>query len=243
MFCQTSVRRRLLELSRNNRLFSTALAMTLAWSVFALLWEPAGYYWSVILVPGAVLALLWVREYHPAIRRPFARWMTAGILLVASGWNLYADRIQDKAFSVSYPPPFLEQIQRKLGPHDIFIVAGREWYNNLDYDLLLECLNHWPRNPARALIDDYVVPDGRGQWEEKLAPQVQAVLQSGGRVFVAEHIFWKTSYDDLEQSADAFSEYTREEYSGVNTINLADEVGNFFREIQAGRVRVQDRGR
>jgi hypothetical protein len=217
------VRERLIRVLRSNVAATSAAMLVLAWSAFVFLWEPTGYYWSVNLFPLAFLAAWWLR----GSKKRTALWV-AGVLAVVSGWNLYANHRQDQAYSVNFPPPLLEQARAQLGPHDVFIVAGRDWYANLDYSLLLECLAYWPRNPARALLDDYVMKGTKEQWQEKLDTDIRAAWAAGGRVYVADHIFWPESYSDLEQTADPFSEYAHLEYAGLGGDQLAGEIKGFF---------------
>jgi hypothetical protein len=218
-----SVRERLIRLLRSNASFTSVVMLALAWSVFVFLWEPTGYYWSVNLFPLAFLASWWLRG-----SRKRTTLLLAGVLVVVSGWNLYANHRQDQAYSVNSPPPLLEQIRAQLGPNDVFIVAGRDWYANIDYSLLLACLDDWPRDPAMALLDDYVMPSSGKPWQQKLDLDIRAVFAAGGRVFVADHVFWRESYQDLEQTADPFSEYARVEFAGVNGERLRDEIQSFF---------------
>jgi len=191
--------------------------------VFVFLWEPAGYYWSVNLFPLAFLASRWLRGMSK--RTAF---LLAGALVVVSGWNVYANHRQDQAYSVSFPPPMLEQIHAQLGPNDVFIVAGRDWYADVDYSLLLVCLDDWPRDPAMALLDDYVMKSSPEPWQQKLDHDLQEVFAAGGRVYIANHVLLPDSYQDLEQTADPFSEYAHLEYAGVNGGKLPGEIKSFF---------------
>ena len=226
------VRERLIRLLRSNASLTPVVMLALAWSVFVFLWEPTGYYWSVNLFPLAFLASSWMRES----RKRTALWV-AGALVVVSGWNLYANHRQDQASSVSFPPPLLEQIRAQLGPDDVFIVAGREWYANIDYDLLLACLDDWPSDPAKALFDEYVMTGSGESWQEKLDLDIRAAFAAGGRVYVADHVFWPETYQDLEQTADPFSEYARVEFAGVNGERLRGEIKSFF-----GRYKLRESG-
>jgi len=214
---------RLIRLLRSNASFTSVLMLVLAWSAFVFLWEPTGYYWSVNLFPLAFLASWWLRGSG---RRTAL--LLAGVLLVVSGWNLYANHRQDQAYSVNYPPPMLEQIRAQLGPEDVFIVAGRDWYANIDYSLLLACLDDWPRDPAMALLDEYVMTGSREPWQQRLDTDIRAAFAAGGRVYVAEHVFWTDSYRDLEQTADPFSEYAHLEYAGLDGGRLSGEISSFF---------------
>jgi hypothetical protein len=217
------VRERLIKLISSDKSFTCALMLVLAWSVFVFLWEPTGYYWSVNLFPLAFLASWWVRGSG---RRTAV--VLTGILVLLSGGNIYANHRQDQDYSVNFPPPLLEQIRAELGPNDVFIVAGRDWYANRDYSLLLECLDSWPRNPAWALLDDYIMKGPRDEWQQKLDQAIQGAFTAGGRVYVADHIFWPDSYRDLEQTADPFSTYAHMEYAGLGGETVTDEVKSFF---------------
>ncbi len=222
-----SVRENLIRLFRSNPSFTSVLMMVLAWSGFVFLWEPTGHFWCVMLFPLAFLASWWVR-----VSRKQTGLGVACVLLVISGWNLHANHRQDQAYSINYPPPMLEQIRAQLGPHDVFIVAGRDWYANRDYSLLLECLDDWPRDPALALLDDYVMQGSREQWQQKLDVDIRAVFAAGGRVYVAAHVFWPDSYRDLEQTADPFSAYAHMEYAGLGGAKLTGEIESFFGHYQ-----------
>ncbi|MEN6600956.1 MAG: hypothetical protein ABFD86_00975 [Bryobacteraceae bacterium] len=223
LLARRGVRERLTRLLRSNMLFTSIAMLMLGWSIFVFLWEPAGYYWSVGLFPVAVLVAMWLRA---------SRWRTVllvgAALLAASGWNLYADHERDGAYSVSFPPPLIQQIRKQLRPEDVFIVAGKEWYNDIDYDLLLTCMDDWPRSPAWALLDDYVKPGSGEPWQRKLDGDIRDVFEAGGRVFVADHIFWRDTYDDLEQVDSPYSEYAREEYAGVDGAKLQTQIQSFF---------------
>jgi len=221
------VRERMAHRLRSNPSFTSILLLVLAWSVFVFLWEPTGHFWSVNLFPLAFLASRWVRESGKRTAL-----MLGGILMLISGWNIYANHRQDQAYSVNFPPPLLEQIRAQLGPNDVFIVAGRDWYANRDYSLLLECLDDWPRDPAIALLDDYVMRGSREQWQKKLDHDIEGVFASGGRVYVADHVFWDSSYRDLEQTANPFSPYAHMEYAGLSGKKLTDEVTRFFRRYE-----------
>jgi hypothetical protein len=221
------VRERIAHLLLSNPSFTSVLLQVLAWSVFVFLWEPTGHFWSVNLFPLVFLASWGVRKSG----RQTAL-VLAGVLMLISGWNIYANHWQDQSYSVNFPPPLLEQIRAELGPNDVFIVAGRDWYANRDYSLLLECLDHWPRNPAIPLLDDYVMKGSREQWQEKLDRDIKAIFAAGGRVYVADHVFWDSSYRDLEQTANPFSPYAHMEYSGLSGVTLTGDITSFFRRYK-----------
>jgi hypothetical protein len=215
--------RRLWARIRTQTPFTMVLLQIGAWSVFVILWEPTGHFWSVNLFPLAFLATGWMKS----TRRRTA-FLAAGILLMISSWNIYANHQKDKAYSVSYPPPLLAQIRSELGPNDAFIVGGRDWYANRDYGLLLECLDDWPRDPAIALVDDYVLKNPGGAWEPELRREIGHTFASGGRIYVADHVLWDDSYRDLEQTGDPLSTYAHMEYAGLGGSQIAGEIRNFF---------------
>ena len=221
------VRERMAYQLRSSASFTSVLMLVLAWSMFVFLWEPTGHFWSVILFPLAFLASPWVRE-----SRKRTTSLLAAALMFISGWNIYANHRQDQAYRVNFPPPLLEQIRAQLGPSDFFIVAGRDWYADRDYSLLLECLDDWPRNPAIALLDDYVMKRSREQWQDKLDHDIEAAFAAGGRVYVADHVFWDSSYRDLEQTANPFSPYAHMEYAGLGGEKFSNEITNFFRRFK-----------
>ncbi len=225
-----NVRERLLHLVRSNTSFTTVVMMVVAWSAFVFLWEPVGHFWTVLLFPAAYLATWWMKRFR---RR--TELALAGALLLISIWNLRADHRRDKANTVNYPPPMLEQIRAELGPDDVFIVAGRDWYANMDYDLLLACLDDWPKDPALDLFDDYVMANSAEPWQQRLDHTIQRVLGNGGRVYVADHVFWPESYQDLEQSASPFSDYARPEFAGVDGESLHMKIRRFFSQYQLAR--------
>lgn len=109
-------------------------------------------------------------------------------------------------------------------------MAGREWYGDLDWDLLLECLDRNRPNPGKALLDDFVTPgrERHRDWRPELERQIQTVWQAGGRVFVADHVLSADTYRDLPQTASPFSEYERTKFAGVDAERLSDQIKAFF---------------
>ncbi len=103
----------------------------------------------------------------------------------------------------------------------------------MDYDLLLTCLDRYPRNPGRAILHDWVMPQGEsGNWREKMRSEIESALDSEGMVFVAEHVFWTDSYADLQQAQDPFAEFIHEEYRHINGPALYREVEQVFDEYE-----------
>ncbi|PYV07491.1 MAG: hypothetical protein DMG07_28695, partial [Acidobacteria bacterium] len=117
----------------------SALTM-LAWSGFVFAWEPLGYYWALNHVAVAACLAALVRERRPAVTR-FARASATALILVVTGANLLYRHHRDGLDSINDPEPLLDAIHRDLGQNDLFVVLGREWYDGMDFDLLLECLD------------------------------------------------------------------------------------------------------
>jgi hypothetical protein len=210
---------------QSRTLVATALPIALVWGIFAFLWEPSGYYWSLELFPAGLLLALWLRESRPRTVRA-----AVGLLVALSAWNIFANCRRDRAYSINYPPPLIRQIEQQLSPRDMFIVAGREWYGDLDWDLLLQCLGKRSPNPGKALLDDFVMPgrERHRDWRPELERQIQTVWQAGGRVFVADHVLSANTYSDLPQTASPLSEYERTKFAGVDAEKLSDQIEAFF---------------
>ncbi len=213
------------QLVRHSPLFTVCLLSLAAWSAFVFAWEPTGYYWGLNLFPSLVCVGMLVRG-RPA--RIFS-----SVFIVLGAWNLYANHARDKVDSINFPEPLVEAIQHHLGSEDIFIVLGRDWFGEMDYDLLLTCLDRYPRNPGRAILHDWVMPQGEsGNWREKMRSEIESALDSEGMVFVAEHVFWTDSYADLQQAQDPFAEFIHEEYRHINGPALYREVEQVFDEYE-----------
>jgi hypothetical protein len=177
----------------------------------------------VLLFPAAYLSAWWMK----GIGRRTELALACALMLI-SAWNLRADHLQDQGLSNDYPPPLLAQIRAELGPNDVFIVAGRDWFANMDYDLLQACLDDWPHSPAIDLLDDYVMGASNEPWQQRLDRDIRATLARGGRVYVAHHIFWPDSYQDLNDSSNPFSDYARPEFAGTNSDSLRIDIQRFF---------------
>ena len=142
---RTGLRAPFLFLMRNHLLFAVCLFNVAAWAAFVFAWEPSGYYWSLNLFPLLVCTSLLFPGQKSRI--------LPAVFLLLSGWNVYSNHSRDKFDSVNFPEPLLESIQRQMRDGDIFIVLGRDWFGEIDYDLLLTCLDRSPQNPGRAILD------------------------------------------------------------------------------------------
>jgi hypothetical protein len=221
-------RDRLRELAPNNLLFTVCLLSMVAWGLFVLAWEPSGCFWGVSFLFLIVCMSLLLRG---ATRKKTV--LLSMPLLLLSGWNLYANRASDRDQSIVFPEPWLDAIQKQVGSKDILIVLDREWFSGMDYDLLLACLDADPQSPAIPILSDFVLNPGmQPWWSQKLQDEIDSTLADGGRAFVAKHVFAPTSYADLSRQTDPFSEYTRQEFVGIDAPRLRLQVERVFRNYR-----------
>jgi hypothetical protein len=195
-----------------------------AWAAFVFAWEPTGYYWSLNLFPLLICICL----LFPAKK---SRILPA-VFLLLSGWNVYSNHSRDKFDSVNFPEPLLVSIQSQMREGDIFIVLGRDWFGEIDYDLLFTCLDRLPQNPGRAILDWVLGERAGSDWRDKLRAEIESALDEGGRVFIAEHVFWPSSFEDLPEAKDPFSEFVHEEYRGLDAVQLQRQLEEFFESYE-----------
>jgi hypothetical protein len=215
----------LFRLMRSNALFTLSLLSLVSWSAFAFAWEPrTGHYWTLGLFPGLVCLALLIRDRPSHRQRVFA----AGVAILAV-WNGFANHNVDRVYSRNFPPPLLSSVEQQVGRGDIFVVLGNDqWYGGMNYDLLFQCLEHSPRNPGLAILNDFVIPAGSRSWREKLRRKIDSTLDSGGRVFVAGHVLDSSSYEDLAARDDPFTEQINEQYLGLDGPALYRQVRQLF---------------
>jgi len=208
---------------RGDALFAVSLLSVVFWWVFCFAWEPGtAHYWVLSLFPALVCLGLAVRG-----RLGHRAWLLAGAIAVVSGWNGFFNYRFDRDRSRDFPDPLLAAIDQHVGIHDIFVVLGNDaWFGDMDYHLLFQCLRYSPRNPGIAIFNDFVIPArGAPVWQGSLRDKVNATIDSGGRVFVAAHVFKSWSYADLSEKEDPFSEQINEQYLGIDS-------GQVYRQVQ-----------
>ena len=189
-------------LIRINALFAVSILSMLFWVGFVVIWQPAEpHFWCVALFPAILCLGMVLRE-----REWRGLWSLAAVLVLASGWNLYFDLQHDQSERHNFPEPLLANIQAHVGPKGIFVVLDVGVGVDVDYDLLFECLHYSPHDSGIA-IDDYVTDTGNGNqpWQQRLHDKIEAVLDSGGPVFIAEHVLERGSYSDLSGRDDPFA--------------------------------------
>ena len=145
-------------------------------------------------------------------------------------WNAYFNLAYDRTYSRNFPEPLIKSIDQNLGPKDIFVVLGHNnWYGGMDYDLLFQSLASVFDNPGVAILDDFVMqPSSSRSWRERLRDKIESTINSGGRVFLAEHVLDPESFADLDGSRDPFAPFVNKHYLGVDGAQLQSEVSQFF---------------
>lgn len=210
-------------LIRTNPLFAMSFLWILCWSAWVFAWEPvSSQYWIPALPPALVCLGILLRDRIT----PHRAYLFAGSVFVVSAWNVYFNHQNDRDLSRNFPPPLVATIEQHLGPHDLFIVLAKEYgLGNMDYDLLFVALQYAPRNPGLAVLDDFVWPTGNSPtWRDKLRTRINSTLDSGGRVFVAAHLFDRGSYNDLASTDDPFAIMVQRQYPANQGQRFQEEV-------------------
>jgi len=212
------------KLLRTDVVFTVSLLSAGASWLFASSWEAAtAQYWLLGLFPALVCVAILIRSKRSSLTFAVA-------VLALSAWNVCFDRISDRSRSSEFPDPLLQSINDHIGRHDILIILGDGGYGDTNYDLLLDIMNEQHRNPTALILNDFVLPAGSsGSWQPLLAKKIQLTLDSGGKVFVASHIFDRDSYQDMAHADDAFNEQVDERYLHIDGAALYDQVQEFFR--------------
>ena len=189
-------------LVRTSALFAVSILSVVLWIGFVVVWQPAEpHFWCAALFPALLCFGMIQRERGwPGVR------ILAAVFVLLSCWNLYFDLQHDRSESHNFPEPLLASIQQHVGPRGIFVILDVGVGVDVDYDLLFECLHYSPHNSGIA-IDDYLAEDdqGRHSWQQRLRDEIEAVLDSGGPVFVAEHVLEPGSYSDLSGRDNPFA--------------------------------------
>jgi hypothetical protein len=216
----------MLQLLRTNSLFAFSALSILLWSAFVFAWEPAtSHFWPPDIFLALVCIGLLMRE-----RQIRARWALVACMVPLVAWNAYFNLAYDRTYSRNFPEPLVKSIDQTLRAKDIFIVLGHNnWFGSMDYDLLFQTLAGRSHNPGLAILDDFVLqPDGSRTWRERLRAEIESTMNSGGRVFLAQHVLDPDSFEDLDGSHDAFSPFINKHYLDVDADQLQRELTQFF---------------
>jgi hypothetical protein len=227
--CRTAaLRQQIGTLFKHVSLFAISLLSVAFWWAFAFAWESATpHYWALSLFP-ALIAVGFVLRH----RSPTARWIFVATALLVAGWNSYANHQVDRSESRNFPEPLLASIQDHLGDRDIFIVLGDDhWYGGMNYILLSRILKYRPRDPLVTILNESMVLQKRPQsWRRVLDERIKSTLNSGGRVFVAAHVFNHTEYEDLAVLQNPFAEQIDAPYLAIDPEILYQQVQQIFRD-------------
>lgn len=202
-------------------LFLASLSLAGVWAVFCVVWEPTGYYWSVALFPVFAAAIL-ILENSPAR----SRWLVVGVVLAGTAWNLQENHRVDQLNGARFPDPQLARIRQVVRPQDALFFLQQAWIGQVDYDLLVNCLEHEGRMNTITLVEKYLTTKTIS-WEIPAAHEINAVLREGGRVYVSDLVFRPELYDDLAGEG-AFSTYSIEANKAIQGPVLYERVQQFF---------------
>jgi len=220
----------LLRLLRTSRLFAVSVLSIIFWSAILIVWEPeTSYYWVLNFFPALICVGVLFREREWRGLKLFA-----GIVLVLIGWNVYANIRFSQISSRNFPEPLVAAIQQYLGPRDIFVALGREdWYGDMNYELLFDCLARLPRNPGVTVLNDYVFPaKGSPSWANRLRGRIDETLESGGKVFVAKHIMNKNTFVDLAGINDPYNAFYMPRYMALDGTALYRQLQQLLNHYQ-----------
>jgi hypothetical protein len=221
---QPLMRARLRALWPDEPLFVVSVLSVLVWGAFCVGWEPITYYWVVALFPGLVALGLLLRGRPRAIRV----FLAASVALAA--WNVRFNHDWDRIYARNFPEPLADAIEAQLGPGDLIVVLGnRDWYGNMDYDLLFRLLEHRGETRNVAILNDLVMNKAAERpWAEALRERIERSLNAGARVFVATHVLNPAQYADLTDAGSPFAAYAKEQYAGLDGPTLHRQVEQVF---------------
>lgn len=217
----------LLRLARQDALFAVSILSIAFWSAFVLAWEPANpKFWFLDFFPGLVVLGRLVRNHFSA----WSLWMGAALALCLSAWNAFADHDFDRAQAKNDPQPLIARIEHEIGPHDVFVVLGRDdGLGDMNYELLFEALAG-VHSRAGLALGDFVKPTTGLLSAEKLREKIDSSLKACGRVFVAAHVFDRNSYPSGQ--LDPFSFWIEKPSSAARGLASFEEVGRAFRHYR-----------
>jgi hypothetical protein len=224
--CQRHVRAVISQLAGGSPVFTVSIVSCMTWWAFAFSWEPeTAQYWCLSLFP-LILCVCLVLD-----GLAWRRWIVILSVFVLSGWNGYFNHWADEKESINNPDALLASIRSKVGNRDVFIVlANDHWFGDMDYHLLHNCLKYSARDPGLAILNDFVLTEKTQDWRVALRHKIDATLNSGGRVFVAAHVFDRNSYADLSSANQAFREQIATPYLRIDGNTIYAQV----RQLLAG---------
>src|SRR5262249_4476056 len=182
------------------------------------------YYWVVALFPGLVALGLLLRGRPLAIRV----FLAASLALAA--WTVRFTLAWDRIYARNSPEPLADAIEAQLRPGDLLVVLGnRDWFGNMDYDLLFRLLEHRGETRSVAILNDLVMNKTTERpWAEALRGRIERSLDAGARVFVATHVLDAAEYSDLTGAGNAFAASANERYGGLDGPPLHRQVEQVF---------------
>jgi hypothetical protein len=204
---------------REEPILGASAALLIAWSVFAIFWEPTNYYWAVVFFPALTLTARALRS-KTSYRAPLL-----GILFLLSGWNLYADIQSDRLNAQRFPDPQLAIIRQHVKKTDLLLFLKQSWHNGVDYDLLGRCLT-LEGYRVEYVLDHYAIRHP-SVWRPRLGARFARASRNNETIFVSQWILRPDLYGNLA-NAYFLSSYVMEKYQAVSGPELFSEVQAFF---------------
>lgn len=198
------------------------LALLAAWSLFCIAWEPTNSkFWSVNLFPCSVLVMLVARALSRRVR-------CVGFLIAVAvlGWNLYENHAADQHNATRFPDPQLSQIHQQVQPRDRLVFMQRQWVDQVDYDLLTECLAWENFTNVTTLVERYLAAP-TPNWETAARQEFDGVLRAGGKIFVSDLVFNLQTYQSLANDG-LLAAYSIDVYRAIQGPDLYQRVQVFF---------------
>ena len=144
---------------------------------------------------------------------------------IISAWNLYANHQIDKQTSITSPEPAPVAIKQYITGGDAFIALNGAGHRDADYGLLLDILKMTPPSPAISIVDHLIAPANPSKpWQSVMRDRIASTLRTGGRVYVASHLFDEGEYEDLASENDPFAVQTTPQFSSIDGPTLCRQV-------------------
>lgn len=200
-----------------------SVASILSWGVFCFLWEPTNYYWFILLAPF----FIWVA----AVLRPSPRVarLVAGVVGVATLWNLYSNHSIDAESSRRNPEPQMAVIERHMGPADLLWVVDLGWTGDVDYDLLQSIAKLEGKTSIGSVSDVVGRSPDTTTWQRTLEDSTAHVMQRGGKVFISDRIYDPDAFDRSWENS-PFADYTIERRYPVDWKALSTQLPAFVEQ-------------
>ena len=135
-------------------------------------------------------------------------------------------RGQDERNGARFPDPQLALIRQVVRGQDRLIFLQRNWINQVDYDLLIECLEREDRTNTTALVEKYFAAKP-ADWEATARQEIDGVLKVGGWIYVSSLVFTPEQYNDIAETG-PLAPYSIDAYQAIQGRALYQRVEALF---------------